>query len=94
MKDNFFDAAYTDELKTAAPLAERMRPETLADFVGQPHIVGEGKLLRRMIQADRLSSAIFYGPAGTGKTTLANIIARATKSKFVRLMPLQAASRT
>lgn len=85
MNENFFDAIYEGALKTSAPLAERMRPETLEDFVGQAHIVAEGKLLWRMIKADKLSSAIFYGPAGTGKTTLANIIARATKSKFVRL---------
>lgn len=65
-----------------APLAARMRPTTLEEFVGQEHIVGEGKLLYRAIKSDRLSSVIFYGPPGTGKTTLAKIIANTTKSKF------------
>ena len=69
----------TDGLK---PLAERMRPQTLNEFIGQEHIVGEGSLLRRAIAADRLGSCIFYGPPGTGKTTLANIIAKNTNSHF------------
>lgn len=64
------------------PLAERMRPQTLNEFIGQEHIVGEGSLLRRAISADRLGSCIFYGPPGTGKTTLANIIAKNTNSHF------------
>lgn len=64
------------------PLAERMRPQTLNEFIGQKHIVGEGSLLRRAIAADRLGSCIFYGPPGTGKTTLANIIAKNTNSHF------------
>ena len=64
------------------PLAARMRPVTLEEFVGQEHIVGKGKLLYRAIKSDRLSSVIFYGPPGTGKTTLAKIIANTTKSKF------------
>lgn len=64
------------------PLAERMRPQTLNEFIGQEHIVGEGSLLRRAIAADRLGSCIFYGPPGTGKTTLANIIAKNTNSHF------------
>ena len=64
------------------PLAERMRPKTLNEFIGQEHIVGEGSLLRRAIAADRLGSCIFYGPPGTGKTTLANIIAKNTNSHF------------
>ena len=64
------------------PLAERMRPQTLNEFIGQEHIVGEGCLLRRAIAADRLGSCIFYGPPGTGKTTLANIIAKNTNSHF------------
>lgn len=64
------------------PLAERMRPQTLNEFIGQEHIVGEGSLLRRAIAADRLGSCIFYGPPGTGKTTLANIIAKNTNSRF------------
>ena len=64
------------------PLAERMRPQTLNEFIGQEHIVGEGSLLRRAIAADRLGSCIFYGPPGTGETTLANIIAKNTNSHF------------
>src|SRR5437667_4333797 len=65
-----------------APLAVRMRPRTLDEFVGQQHFLGPGKLLRRMLEADRLTSVIFYGPPGTGKTTLASIIANYTKSHF------------
>lgn len=68
-----------------APLAARMRPTVLEDFVGQQHIVGEGKLLYRAIKSDRLSSVIFYGPPGTGKTTLAKIIANTTKSRFCQI---------
>ncbi len=64
------------------PLAERMRPESLHDFVGQPHLLGEGSLLRRAIEQDQLFSVIFWGPPGSGKTTLARIIARETKSYF------------
>src|ERR1043165_4738001 len=67
------------------PLAARMRPRNLNDFVGQTHIRAPGQLLRRAIEADRIQSLIFYGPPGTGKTTLAQIIARQTKSKFERL---------
>ncbi|HEY8464873.1 MAG TPA: replication-associated recombination protein A [Bacillota bacterium] len=67
------------------PLAARMRPRNLAEFVGQEEIVGEGRLLRRAIEADRISSLIFYGPPGTGKTTLAEIIALTTRAKFERL---------
>lgn len=67
------------------PLAYRMRPRTLEEFVGQEHIVGKGKLLYRMISADRLSSIILYGPPGTGKTSLAQIIANTTKSGFAKL---------
>src|SRR4051812_24558549 len=65
-----------------APLAVRMRPRTLEEFVGQEHFLGAGKLLRRMLEADRLSSVIFYGPPGTGKTTLAQLIATYSKSHF------------
>ncbi|MDD4844089.1 MAG: replication-associated recombination protein A, partial [Anaerotignum sp.] len=65
-----------------SPLAARMRPKTLEEFVGQEHIVGEDKLLYRAIKGDRISSVIFYGPPGTGKTTLAKIIANTTKSEF------------
>ncbi|MDR1932030.1 MAG: AAA family ATPase, partial [Spirochaetales bacterium] len=65
------------------PLAARMRPQTIDDFVGQDHILGEGRLLRRAIQADRLSSLIFAGPPGTGKTTLARVIANTTAASFM-----------
>ena len=71
--------------KASAPLAARMRPRTLAEFVGQGHILGPGQLLRRAIEADRIQSLILYGPPGTGKTSLAQIIAKQTKSKFERL---------
>lgn len=81
-----------DELFTAqgsgppsGPLADRMRPRTLDEVIGQDHIVGPGRLLRRSIQADRLSSLIFYGPPGTGKTSLARVIANTTKSSFESL---------
>ncbi len=67
------------------PLAYRMRPRTLDEYTGQDHIVGQGRLLRRMIQADQLSSLIFYGPPGTGKTTLARVIAHTTKSTFTTM---------
>ncbi|HZA28910.1 MAG TPA: AAA family ATPase, partial [Gammaproteobacteria bacterium] len=67
------------------PLAERMRPSTLQDFVGQPHLLGEGKLLRRAIEQDRLTSMILWGPPGTGKTSLAQVIAQQTHAHFVAL---------
>ena len=69
----------------AAPLADRMRARTLDEFIGQKHIVGEGRLLRRAIQADRLTSCIFYGPPGCGKTTLASVIAETTHGAFVKM---------
>jgi len=72
-------------LEKAAPLAARMRPRSLDEFVGQEHILAPGKLLRRAIEADRLPSVIFSGPPGTGKTTLAYVIAEMTHSKFIRL---------
>lgn len=67
------------------PLPERMRPQNLDQVFGQQHLIGRGRLLRRAIEKDNLSSCIFYGPAGTGKTTIANIIAKYTKSDFVKL---------
>src|SRR5438128_7830928 len=69
-------------LDRVAPLAVRMRPRSLDEFVGQLHFLGPGKLLRRMLEADRLTSVIFYGPPGTGKTTLAQLIATYSKAHF------------
>mgnify|MGYP004485045669 FL=1 len=71
--------------KTLAPLADRMRPRNLDEFVGQEQIIGKGKLLRRAIEADRLTSSIFWGPPGCGKTTLASVIAESTRAEFVKL---------
>ena len=76
-------------LEKAAPLAARMRPRSLDEFVGQEHILAPGKLLRRAIEADRLPSVIFSGPPGTGKTTLAYVIAEMTHSKFIRLSSVE-----
>jgi putative ATPase len=78
-------SASAAELFRSRPLAARMRPQTLDEFVGQQHILAPGQLLRRAIEADRIESVIFYGPPGTGKTSLAQIIARQTKCKFERL---------
>jgi putative ATPase len=78
-------AAATPESSRHQPLAARMRPRSLDEFAGQTHILGPGQLLRRAIEADRIQSLIFFGPPGTGKTSLAQIIARQTKSKFERL---------
>ncbi|MBQ3157258.1 MAG: replication-associated recombination protein A [Clostridia bacterium] len=72
-------------VEESAPLADRMRPRDLSEFIGQEHLVGPGRLLRRAIEADRLTSSIFFGPPGCGKTTLASIIAGATKAAFVQL---------
>lgn len=82
---DLFDHARRAQIEREAPLAARMRPRTLDEFVGQEHIVGPGRLLRRAIQADQLSSVIFYGPPGTGKTTLATVIANTTRSHFETL---------
>ena len=79
---NLFENAAQDRTFAEAPLAYRMRPRTLEEFVGQRHIIGEGKLLRRAVEADRITSVIFYGPPGTGKTSLAHIIADRTKAFF------------
>ena len=76
-QSSFFDRSIAD------PLASRMRPRTLEEFAGQSHLLGEGKILRRLIDSDQISSMIFWGPPGVGKTTLARIIANRTKSSFV-----------
>ena len=76
---------FSQQEEALRPLADRMRPRTLDEFIGQGHIVGPGRLLRRAIEADRMTSSIFYGPPGCGKTTLASIIANTTHSAFVQL---------
>ena len=85
VQDLFEEAQEIETANTAAPLATRMRPRSLEEFVGQEHVLGPGKLLRRAIEADRLPSVIFYGPPASGKTTLALIIADMTHAKFVRV---------
>ena len=88
---DLFDHALQERMKKEAPLAARMRPRTLEEFVGQEHIVGPGKLLRRAIEADRLfSSILLWGPPGTGKTTLAQVIANSTRSHFVTISAILA----
>ncbi|HEX3999859.1 MAG TPA: replication-associated recombination protein A [Pirellulales bacterium] len=82
---SLFEAAEGANFRAAKPLAARMRPTSLDEFVGQEHFLGEGKLLRRLLGADRLGSVIFYGPPGTGKTTLASLLAGATRSRFRQL---------
>ena len=87
---DLFTMNMENNLKKNAPLAERMRPEVLEDFIGQKHILGKDKFLYRSIKADRLSSMIFYGPPGTGKTTLAMVIAKSTKMNFEKLSAVSA----
>ena len=82
---DLFDQHDRDLEQTQAPLAARMRPRTIEEFVGQDHILSPGRLLRRAIAADQLSSLIFFGPPGTGKTTLARIIANTTQAHFIAL---------
>jgi putative ATPase len=82
---SLFDASEAANRREAQPLAARMRPRTLEEFVGQRHFLGEGKLLRRLLAADRLGSVIFYGPPGSGKTTLAGLLAGATQSRFCQI---------
>ena len=79
---NLFQTVKSDQIKHDAPLAIRMRPKTIDEFVGQTHFFGPEKLLRRMLKADRLVSVLFYGPPGTGKTALAHVIANMTKAHF------------
>jgi len=89
MSDLFSDAA-DRRSSEVAPLAQRLRPASLADFVGQQHVLGEGSALRRAIEEDRVHSAIFYGPPGSGKTTLARIVAASTGSAFEELSAVSA----
>ncbi len=87
---DLFSAAAEDRLRQQAPLAARLRPKTLDDVVGQVHLVGAGKPLRRLVEQDRLTSAIFWGPPGTGKTTLALAVAGSTKRAFEQLSAVAA----
>src|SRR5579872_6621870 len=84
---SLFDATPPEPASAAEggkrPLAERMRPERLEDYIGQEHILGEGKPLRRQIERDELTSVVLWGPPGTGKTTLAHLIARHTHTEFI-----------
>ena len=82
---DLFEYMRQEQQQTESPLAARIRPTTLDEVVGQEHIIGKGRLLRRAIQADKLGSLIFYGPPGTGKTTLAKVIANTTSAEFVQL---------
>src|SRR5260370_28376674 len=85
MADNLFPHAAEEHFDAFAPLAARMRPRSLDELVGQAHLVGPNGPLRNLITADRLGSIVLWGPAGTGKTSLAGIVATATKSRFVTL---------
>ena len=87
---DLFAAAAADQLARQAPLAARLRPATLDEVVGQEHLLGRGKPLRSLIEADRLSSVILWGPPGTGKTTLAQLIAHTTAKAYVQLSAVTA----
>ncbi|MCH8840654.1 MAG: replication-associated recombination protein A [Planctomycetes bacterium] len=82
---SLFETAEAENRRRAQPLAARMRPRSLEEFVGQQHFLGEGRLLQRLIKADRLTALLFYGPPGTGKTTLAHILAAETRCRFRQL---------
>lgn len=82
---DLFTMGMEERLKKNAPLADRMRPKTIKDFIGQEHLLGDGQFLSRSIKADRINSMIFYGPPGTGKTTLAMIISNTTNMLFEKL---------
>ncbi|MEZ5216637.1 MAG: AAA family ATPase [Ilumatobacteraceae bacterium] len=90
MADDLFSAAAEERLRHQAPLAARLRPRNLDEVVGQRHLVGPGRPLRRLVEQDRLTSAIFWGPPGTGKTTLAEVVARTTNRAFERLSAVTA----
>jgi putative ATPase len=90
MADDLFAAAAEDRLTRQAPLAARMRPRTLDEVVGQEHLLGRGRPLRALIEADRLSSVILWGPPGTGKTSLSQLIANTTAKAFEQLSAVTA----
>ena len=90
MSDDLFSAAAADRLRQQAPLAARLRPATIDEVVGQTHLVGPGRPLRRLVEQDRLSSAIFWGPPGTGKTTLVLAIAGTTRRAFEQMSAVTA----
>lgn len=85
MENNLFEAATKEKIFRGTPLSARMRPHTLEEYIGQKHILGEGKLLTRAIESDRLNSVILYGPPGTGKTTLAFCISNKTKTDYIKI---------
>ena len=87
---DLFTASVEERIASRAPLAARMRPVTLNDVVGQDHLVGPSGPLRRLIESDRLASIILWGPPGTGKTTLAELVASTTKRNFERLSAVTA----
>ena len=82
---DLFEISRSAQLKSKSPLAERLKPIKMEEFIGQEHILGKGKLLRRAVEADRIQSIILYGPPGTGKTSLARVIAHTTKSEFIQV---------